>query len=171
MESLNVLRSEHSSVLGQLYELDQQLGRLESSGPHLARKILFQLLARGEKLASDLAFHFQREEKSLYAALEDRMGEKSGPVATMKREHTSLEISINRFTSEVGRMLNDHDAVKTWELTSCLQDLRSGLSDHVSREEKVLFWLAELHLSRTDRNRISAELAQVRGEKSYNDSS
>ncbi len=162
MDSLSALKEEHSSVLQELYALDRQLGWLESSGPMMARKILVRLLSGGEKLASELSFHFEREEKTLYAILEKRMAGYAEPVSVMKQEHGRLSSCVNKFTMEVGRMLREHDTVRTWELTSSLQDLRAELSDHVSREERVLFWLAELHLSRSDRNKVSVELAQTR---------
>ncbi len=130
----------------------------------MARKILVRLLSGGEKLANDLSFHFQREEKALYPILEKRMAEKAEPVAIMKQEHERLSNCLNKFTSEVARMLKEHDSVRTWELSSSLQDLRSELSDHVSREERVLFWLAEIHLSRSDRNKVYSELARMRSE-------
>jgi iron-sulfur cluster repair protein YtfE (RIC family) len=164
MDPLSALKDEHSSVLQELYALDRQLGWLESSGPMMARKILVRLLSGGEKLASDLSLHFQREEKALYPILEKRMGEKAEPVAIMKQEHERLSNCLNKFTSEVARMLKEHDNVRTWELSSSLQDLRSELSDHVSREERVLFWLAEIHLSRSDRNKVSSELVQMRSQ-------
>ena len=164
MDPLSALKEEHSLVLQELYALDRQLGWLESSGPAMTRKILVRPLSGGEKLASDLSFHFQREEKALYPLLEKRMADKAEPVTVMKQEHQRLSTCLSIFTSEVARMLKEHDTVRTWELSSSLQDLRSELSDHISREERVLFWLAEIHLSRSDRNKVSSELAQMGSE-------
>jgi len=164
MESLSDLKNEHSIVLQELYALDRQLGWLESSGPGMTRKILVLLLSGGEKLGRDLSFHFQKEEKTLYAVLERRMAEKGETVAIMKQEHVRLSACLNKFNAEVARVLREHDRVKTWELTTTLQDLRSNLSDHISREERVLFWLAELHLSKSDKNKVSSELAQMRSQ-------
>ncbi len=161
MDPMSALKEEHLTVLQELYALDRQLGWLESSGPTMARKILLRLLTGGEKLASDLFSHFQREEKALYPILEKRMADNAEPVLIMKQEHQRLSTCLDTFTSEVSRMLNEHDTVKTWELSSKLQDLRSELSDHVSREERVLFWLAEIHLSRSDRNKVVSELVQM----------
>ena len=164
MDPLSALKEEHSSILEEVYALDRQLGWLESSGPGMTRKILLRLLSSGEKLASDLSFHFQREEKALYPILEKRMPDNAEPVNVMKQEHLRLSTCLTQFTSEVARMLKEHDNIRTWELSSSLQDLRSELSDHVSREERVLFWLAEIHLSKRDRNKVYSELAQMRNE-------
>ncbi len=164
MDPLGSLREEHSSALRELYTLDRQLGWLESSAPPVTRRALVQLLSTSQKLASDLSSHFQKEEKTLYPLLERRMADKAEPVILMREEHKRLSARLDSFTSEVMRMLKEHDTRKTWELSSKLQDLRSELSDHVSREEEVLFWLAEIHLSRNDRNKIYAELSQTRNE-------
>lgn len=161
MDPLTSLRDEHVSVLQEVYSIDRQLGWLESTGPEKAHRILLRLLSYSERLAVDLTLHFQREEKALYPILEKRMEDNIEPVMVMKQEHQRLTKCLETFTSEVSRMLKEHDAVKTWNLSSTLQDLRSELSDHVSREERVLFWLAELHLSRGDRNKVSFELAQM----------
>ena len=161
MDPLAVLRDEHSSALRELYSIDRQLGWLESSGSEKAPRILVRLLSGSEHLAGDLSLHFQREEKALYPLLEKRMGDNTEPVTVMKQEHQRLMKCLNAFTSEVSRMIKEHDTVKTWNLSSTLQDLRSELSDHMSREERVLFWLAEIHLSKGDRNKVSFELAQM----------
>ncbi len=148
-------------MLQELYSIDQQLGWLESSGHEKAPRILISLLGSGERLADNLSLHFEREEKALYPLLEKRMGDKTEPVSVMKQEHQPMLERLKSFTFEASRMIKEHDTVKTWNLSSTLQDLRSELSDHMSREERVLFWLAELHLSRSDRNKVSFELARI----------
>jgi len=161
MDPLTALRDEHSSVLSELYSIDRQLGWLESTGPEKSHRILLRLLSYSERFASDLSLHFQREENALYPLLEKRMGDNPEPVTVMKQEHPRLMKCLDTFTSEVSRMIKEHDAVRTWNLSSTLQDLRSELSDHVSREERVLFWIAELRFSKSDRNKVSFELAQM----------
>ncbi len=161
MDPLAALKLEHTSVLQELYSIDRQLAWLESSGPEKAPKILVRLLSQSKRLASDLSLHFQREEKALYLLLEKRLVYNTEPVTVMKQEHIRLQECMKSFTSEVSRMIKEHDAVRTWALSSTLQCLRSELSDHLSREERVLFWLAELRLSRRDRNKVSFELARM----------
>jgi len=162
MDPSTALRDEHSSVLQELYSIDCQLGWLESMGPEKSHRILIRLLRHSERLAADLSLHFQREEKALYPLLEKRMRDNPEPVTVMKQEHRRLTKCLGVFTSEISRMIKEHDAVRTWNLTSTLQDLRSELSDHMSREERVLFWLAEVHLSKRDQNKVSSKLAQMK---------
>ncbi len=164
LDPLRALKEEHSSLLEQVYALDAQLSWLESSGPTKTRKILHRLLTGGEKLAEELSFHFQREEDALYPILEKRMSDKAEPVRIMRQEHVNLSTRLTAFNSEIERMLKEHDNLRTWEVSSSLQRLRSELSDHVSREENVLFWLAEIHLSKIDQNKVYSRLAQMRPE-------
>ncbi len=142
--------------------MDRQLAWLESSGPDKSERILGSLLRKSGHLSRDLLAHFQREERALYPILEKRMGSDRETVRIMRQEHQQLLDGISSVRSEISRMVESSDSVKTWGLASQLQDFRGGLSDHVSREERVLFWLAELRLSQVDRKRVSFSLSQMR---------
>ncbi len=141
--------------------MDRQLGWLESSGADNSLRTLGSLLRKSGHLSQDLLAHFQREEKALYPILEKRMGSDVETVRVMRQEHQQLLDRASSVKSEISRMLDNSDSVKTWRLASLLQELRGGLSDHVSREERVLFWLAELRLSQVDRKRVSFNLSQM----------
>lgn len=161
MDPLDVLKRDHSSILEQLYALDKQLGWLESSGPEKIPRILSSLSRISERMWKDLALHIQREERALYPVLESRLGYEAEPVAVMRKEHRLLMDGLSAVKSEISQMRQNLESLKTWGLSAKLQELRGGLSDHVSREERVLFWLAELHLSEIDRRKVSFELLQV----------
>src|SRR5215472_14779664 len=98
MDPLGSLREEHTLVLRELYTLDHQLGWLESSPPAATHRALVQLLSTSQKLASDLTFHFQKEEKSLYSLLERRMANNAEPVILMREEHKRLSLRLDSFT-------------------------------------------------------------------------
>ena len=161
MDPLDELKKDHSSILQQLYAMDKQLGWLESSGPEKVPRIISSLSKTSERMWRDLALHVHREEKALYPVLEERLGYEAEPVGVMRKEHQELLGCLTAVKSEISRMRQDHNGLKTWGLSSKLQELRVGLSDHVSREERVLFWLAELHLSELDRRKVSFELFQI----------
>ncbi|MBO0888984.1 hypothetical protein J2P12_07790, partial [Candidatus Bathyarchaeota archaeon] len=72
--------------------------------------------------------------------------------------------SLDSLTVELDRMMNDRDTRRTWNPVSRLQDLKGGLSDHLSKEERVLFWLAELRLSWLDQRKVASSL-QAQGER------
>ncbi len=160
MEALTLLKDEHSTILQQVYEMDKLLGLLESSGPRGAAKLLRQLLEASKVTWTHLSYHTAREEKILFPVLEKRLGANGESVEVMRREHSSLLESLVSLRSEIEKMVEDHDTIKTWNLASRLQELRGTLSDHMSREENVLFWLAELHLSELDQRKIVFDLTE-----------
>jgi len=161
LDPLNELKRDHASILQQLYAIDRQLAWLESSSPEKIPKIVSSLSRSGERLWKDFALHIQREEGVLYPVLEGRLGYEAEPVAVMRKEHQDLLDCVSQVRSEISRMRQNLESVKTWGLNSKLQELRVGLSDHLSREERVVFWLAELQLSEIDWRKISFELLQI----------
>lgn len=141
--------------------MDRQVMLLESSGPVRGARILRELVETGKKLGENLSLHVGKEEKILFSVLEKRLGKDWELVEVMRREHEELLGSLESLRSELDRMIIDHDTVRTWNLTSKLQDLRGAMSDHLSREEKVLFWLAELRLSRSELESIAFSLRGI----------
>ncbi len=160
MDSLTLLKGEHASILQQLYSIDRKLGWLESSGPEKAAKILRSLRSASERMWKDLSLHFYREEKVLYPPLEKCLGDDGEPVRVMRQEHQDLLACLMSVKSEVSRMLEEQDVKKTWGLANTLQSLRACLTDHISKEEQVLFWLAEINLSDLDKRKVSFDLLQ-----------
>ncbi len=156
-----MLKGEHASVLQQLYTIDRKLGWLESFGPEKAAKILSSLRGISERMWKDLSLHFYREETALYPLLEKRLGYDAEPVLVMKKEHQELLACLMAVRSEVSRMFQEQDVEKTWGVVDKLQNLRASLTDHISREEQVLFWLAELNLTDLDRRKISFDLLEA----------
>ena len=161
MEALNVLKAEHSTLLSELYQMDKQLTFLESSGPIRGARILRELAGESRRMREDLRQHTSKEEKGLFPILETRLGKDRELVEVMKREHEELLQSLESLTTELDRMTKDHDTKRTWNLVSRLQDLKGGLSDHLTREERVLFWLAELRLSWLDQRKIASSLQGI----------
>ena len=114
-------------------------------------------------MKEDLRQHTVKEEKDLFPILETKLGQDRELVSVMKREHQELLRWIESLTTELDRMTKDHDTKRTWNLVSGLGEFKGGLSDHMSREERVLFWLAEIRLSRLDQRKITAGLRTTNG--------
>jgi regulator of cell morphogenesis and NO signaling len=161
MEALSTLKDEHSTISGELYQMDKQLAFLESSGPIRGARILRDLVETSGHFWEKLLLHMKKEEEGLFPVLEARLGKDRKLVELMRREHAELLASLESIRSELDRMTNDHDTKKTWTLASRLQELRGDLSDHLSREERVVFWLAELRLSRLDRKKIDFNIQSM----------
>jgi len=112
-------------------------------------------------MRSSLEQHIKKEEMGLFPILESKLGQDRELVDVMKFEHTELLGTLDSFTTELERMNREHDTRKTWNLASRLQELRGELSDHMSREDRVLFWLAELRLSWLDQRKIVSSLSDL----------
>jgi iron-sulfur cluster repair protein YtfE (RIC family) len=156
-----MLKDEHASVLQRLYMLDKILAILESSGPVRSNRLLKSFLEESSRMWHELSEHTRKEDKVLFPLLEKRMGSDAGLVHVMRREHLELLSTVVSLRHEIQQLIESRETLKTWNLASILQSLRSSLSDHISREERVLFWLAELHMSRVDRRKIAFDLAQI----------
>ena len=164
MEALEVLKGEHSALLSELYMMDRQLIFLESSGPIRGARVLGEMFETSVKMSADLRHHISKEEKGLFSVLEPRLGTDRDLVVMMKREHEELIECANSLTTELERMAKQHDTKTIWNLVAKIQDLKGELADHLSREERVLFWLAELRLSRLDQRKIASNIRdQVAG--------
>jgi hemerythrin-like domain-containing protein len=161
MEALSTLKDEHSAISGELYLMDKQLLLMESSGPIRGTRILRDLVETSGHFQENLQLHMKKEEHVLFPVLQARLGTDRDLIELMKQEHSELLASVDSLRSELGRMIEDRDTKKTWTLVSRLQELRGDLSDHLSREEKVVFWLAELRLSRLDQKKIDISIQNV----------
>jgi hemerythrin-like domain-containing protein len=164
MEALDLLKKEHSALLAEVYRLDKQLIHLESSGPIKGARVLKELTLSSKRMRFDLQRHTSKEEKDFFPVLESKLGKDRELVEVMKREHEELIDSLDSLTAELDRMTNDRDTRRTWNLVARLQDLKGGLSDHLSKEERVLFWLAELRLSWLELRKVASSL-QAQGER------
>lgn len=133
--------------------MDKQLAFLESSGPILGRRILRELVETSGHLQGNLQLHMKKEERGLFPVLESRLGNGRKLVRLMRREHVELLSSLESLRSELDRMSRDHDTKKTWMLASKLQEMKGDLSDHLSREERVVCQLMGLRLSRLDQKK------------------
>jgi len=161
MDALSTLKDEHSTLSVEMYSMDRQLAFLESSGPIRGARILRGLVESSRQMRENLELHVNKEERGLFPILEARLGKDRELIEVMRREHSELLCSLESLRSELDRMTKDHDTKKTWNLASRLQDLRGDLSDHLSREERVVFWLAELRLSRLDQKKIDFNIQSM----------
>jgi len=161
MDALSTLKDEHSTIAVEMYHMDRLLAFLESSGPIRGTRILRELVESSGQMNENLQLHVNKEERGLFPVLESRLGKDRDLLEVMRREHVELLASPESLKSELDRMTKDHDTKKTWTPASRLQELRGDLSDHLSREEIVVFWLAELRLSRLDQRRIASNLQSM----------
>jgi hemerythrin-like domain-containing protein len=130
------LVEEHQGIADQLKLLR---GLANASRPPSRRRLRNLLIC----LELQLRRHFDDEEQNLYRPLNVKL--KSGsPTSEMTREHRSLSRSLDLLL----RAFSDYetDRGKLGEFRLRINLLQSEMDAHVEKEEKVLFWLADLKL-------------------------
>jgi len=135
-DRLAPLREEHEEIL-------RQLGLVQASLtdplPYSKRRL------RGliDGLGSLLEAHFIDEESILYRPLKQRLG-KHSPTGEMMREHRSIHRAFEKLRS--GSTEYERGRSRTGDMQLSLDSLQREISGHLEKEEKVLFWLADLKL-------------------------
>jgi len=94
-------------------------------------------------LKSIVETHLLNEESTLYEPLRLRLG-RNGPIDAMTREHRSIRQALGRLLSAS----DEYGAGRTriGDLQFCFNSFRKEIGEHIEKEEKVLFWLADLKL-------------------------
>lgn len=132
------LKEDHKEIMVEIDRLTSLLRRgagEQSSSASTSRSL--------HQIARLLSRHFDREEEELYSVLNDAMLE-GQVVEAMSEEHRELRHSLRVL---VDKPLCELDV-------GLLEKIKRDLGVHISKEEKVLFWIAEVK-SRTKQDLIS----------------
>ena len=130
---LTPLIREHSTIV---QELESIRNTLQSQTP--APKLLKLVDDLGEGMKK----HFVHEERSLYRQLKIRLREDS-PTDEMTLDHESIRRDFVAFRQAVGKNGEKHSIVRIQRLFDIFQ---RKLKEHIKKEERVLFWLADVKL-------------------------
>ncbi len=130
------LREEHKGIV-------RQLGLVRASIKDSSPSSTERLRGLIDGLGSRLETHFIDEERILYKPLKQRLG-KDSPTDEMMHDHKSIHRTFERLRS--GSTEYDADSSRIGDLQLCFDSLQKELGGHLEKEEKVLFWLADLKL-------------------------
>ena len=106
--------------------------------------------------------HSEREEEILFPMLGAYIGTESGPVAMMEYEHAQAKALIGSFLENVEGKVLSNEAIKA--NSQLIVNAANLLKDHFSKEEFVLYPMAERMLSDDEKGKL---LERV--QKSIND--
>ena len=134
MNILEDLMNEHRTVLGRLNLLEEVEA---DDDPAWAQETV-----RGvaEFLEQDLELHLQKEEKLLFPALAQRIGE-DGPIRVMLAEHVEMRAG----TKELGR-LGGQSRLAESDL-AVVGDFVDLVRAHIDKEDHILFPIAQRELA------------------------
>ncbi len=96
----------------------------------------------------------------MYPILE-RFSNDEGMVRSFKAEHGDILGATSSMLTDLVRVTEDPDKELNSDFEKKVRKFQLGLSEHISREEKILFWLAELRLTGSDRRKLSLAARSV----------
>lgn len=139
------------ALLGEHGVFHVELDHLERAVPEAAA--IEQVHAQAALLAASLGTHAGLEDELLFAALEPYLGSEAGPLAVMRMEHDEIEHSLQRLP-EIQNLS---------EAQGLLLHLVQVAQDHFTKEEHVLFPMAQQMLDAPTLVRLGADWAERRG--------
>ena len=101
-----------------------------------------QLVVEVNAFLTKLDYHSVREEDYLFRMMEVYIGKNGGPIAVMEYEHERAKGLIKEFINKS----NDHTQLTTDQMvqySNLIIDAYHTLLDHFSKEEQVLYPMAE----------------------------
>lgn len=133
---IEALRREHENILRELVLLRDALDKRE------AARTVFALAS---SLGRDLETNFSHELSILYEPMKKKPGLKGGPISTMIAEHSAISRAFKTLLSAI-ETLRNRSSHQYEDLRLQIDGLQRLVGKHVRREEKILFWMAELEL-------------------------
>ncbi len=161
MDALGVLKQEHALILKRLLFIEDSARGLLAADPKDRQKMTEALLEDCKTAWQEIFRHIRNEEEALFPTLEEQMNEQDGLVHVMRLEHGEILGTMISLLGEIVKGIGGPERVLDPDFPRKVEQFRFTMSEHISREDKILFWLADLHLTPSDRRRVSLELAEV----------
>jgi hemerythrin-like domain-containing protein len=162
MNPTEELKEEHQGILVMLRILEQVAGRLEATEKveldHLEKMVgFFQTFAD--------QCHHGKEEGLLFPALEKAgVPKERGPIGVMLLEHEEGRGYVRKMRDALGRhKMGDSSALK--EFAENARSYVNLLSQHIHKEDHVLFPMGEKVLSREVKEKLSEGFEKIEAER------
>jgi hemerythrin-like domain-containing protein len=158
MKPTEELVHEHEVITHVLKSVAVHAGRMIDTA--VIQPELIEMLLDFSRNFVDLCHH-AKEEKHLFPMLESRgMSHESGPIAVMLMEHAAGRKRLSAIASLLpAARLGDKDAIRS--IAENLGAYAELLENHIAKENKVLFPMADRVLSGADQGRLQEAFARV----------
>ncbi len=157
-EGLAQLKAEHIPLLEKLHGLYDLCLKIEKDEQPESQ---FALLEPAVQVFMDeLGPHSEREEQVLFRMMEKYLGVGMGPIAVMEHEHDQAKSLIGLFFEKIKGHRDDLNVEMMKELSELIKNAYFTLTDHFSKEENVLFSMAERMLSSEEKTELYQRINQ-----------
>lgn len=142
------IRDEH-----RLLDSQREALRISLERPDGLRDRRIQILKILRSLDLCLRLHLEREERTLFPALERLIGDKSGMLALLKTQHGDLRSLLDRLP----RMLEDREGTSWEAIVETGEVLTDLLEDHEEKEGRFLTEILGSSLAPQELNELAKE--------------
>ncbi len=160
LDPIMSLRSDHEIVRGVLNNLEGYLKKIgASSSDSLRKNLINQLNEITAFIDKDLEIHFKKEEEALFPVLGNYIGLETGPIHVMLIEHKhSRELS-----KDFKKSIKDYQAGGNYKtVVSAGGSFASLLSEHIDKEDHILFNMADMHLTADEKEGIMEKMRTIK---------
>lgn len=162
MRPTEVLVKEHDSILEMLDILGKVCDKLEAAeavAPEHLEEILSFLQGFADRC------HHGKEEDLLFPAMEaSGIPREGGPIGVMLLEHVEGREFIQRMITAVA-LLKEADPKAPSEFVGAGRDYVRLLTQHIEKENNVLFRMADMHISESAQQELEKQFGVVDKEK------
>lgn len=158
-EPLAQLKREHGPLRKQMdafAQLAAQIG-MDQAKTDWSRQ-LAELKEKVDAFVRELDPHSEREEGALFPLMANYIGRQVGPIAVMEYEHELAKRNLKTFKEAMEHVKEPVDAERAKEIASYALQAHAVLTDHFTKEENVLFPMAENMLSAEEKDELSRAL-------------
>lgn len=156
-KGLKQLKEEHPPLLVQLdglYKLTQLIEQKSETELHFA-----ELITKVIEFKDALDPHSEREEGVLFPMLGVYIGTTSGPIAVMEYEHDQAKAQICEFLTKAVKSSAVREKI---ELSGLIKNTYFILTEHFSKEENVLFPMAERMLTDEEKEELYQKIQEIK---------
>ncbi|MEH7445061.1 hemerythrin domain-containing protein [Bacillus sp. JJ1122] len=158
-EGLQQLKSEHPPLLNRLEELLNLCVKIEE-GVQIEENFNKLRPAVVEFLA-ELEPHSEREEGVLFEMMAAHIGREMGPVAVMEYEHDQAKRFIGTFLHNTKNGTGELPKEQMIQNAQLIKDANYTLVSHFSKEESILFPMAENLLTEDEKQELAARIKLI----------
>lgn len=151
---LEQLKQEHIPLrekMERFYLLAKQVGT-EPGGD--VKTQLAELLDHITIFKKELDSHSIREEEGLFPLMATYIGRDAGPIAVMEYEHDRAKEHLRKFVAEMEQTGGDTQPEEAKSIAGNAMQAYLTLADHFTKEETILFPMAERLLSAAEKEQL-----------------